>query len=292
MAGIKSSLAKALMLYLVLLPWLGMPAGAQRVPPPTTDPPPGFDPPRPVDPPRPDGPGKPPAAGEIVFTPSAAPVTMHAFNGFRSDATAGQFRHSGHGHAGGRVTVDSPWGEQLKLRYWLTPHGVTFEYDDDLVVRYFFDAEGTLAEIVAETADRQARMPVGRRAELAYLGQADPETFDMSAYVLIDEALRAKHSTAFLAGLRDFDGPAQASCTTQAIQCVACILAWAVSVGAIATACIVGGVPTFGTACLLAILAHEATNFTCAATCVEWMEDCFGGPPDGGDSIPDGCEPR
>jgi hypothetical protein len=53
---------------------------------------------------------------------------------------------------------------------------------------------------------------------------------------------------------------------------------------------LVGGVPTLVMACLGAILAHEALNFSCAATCIAWIEDCFGGAPPG-TSIPDGCEP-
>jgi len=277
MARLKSTFARALVLYLALLPLLGTQAEAQGGGRPVESAPP-FDPPRQR------------ADGETIFRPQTEPVTFRAFNGFNSNATPGLFSHRGHGHGGGITTVDSPWGEQLRIRYWLTPHGVTFEYNDDLKVRYQFDAGGTLAEIVAETPDREARMTVGNRAELAYLGQRDFGSFDMSAYVLIEEALRAKHSAAFLEGLGQFDAPAEVSCSTQGIQCVSCILGWAVTVGAIASACVVGGVPTFGLACFLAILAHEATNYSCAATCIDWAEDCFRSNP-GGRPIPDGCEP-
>lgn len=279
MARLKLILAKALVLYVALLPLFGMPVEAQGK--------------QPIRPPLPDPvPERPVPVGQSVFTPASKTVTLRAFNGFSSDATPGLFRHEGHRHGGGMATIDSPWGEQLRIRYWLTPHGFTLEYDEDLKVRYRFDQSGSLEEIVAETAEREARMLVGQRSQLAYLGQRDFNSFDLSAYALIEESLRAKHSAAFLAGLREFDGAAEVSCSTQGIQCVACILGWAISVGAIATACVVGGVPTFGVSCFLAIAAHEVTNFACAATCIDWAEDCFGGAPSGSNGpIPDGCEP-
>jgi hypothetical protein len=277
MARTKLTLTRALVLYLALLPVLGAGAEAQSEN-------------RPVESARPFDPPRQRADGETIFRPAAEPVTIRAFNGFSSNSTPGLFSHRGHGHAGGVATVDSPWGEQLRIRYWRSPHGVTVEYDDDLKVRYRFDETGRLEEIVAETPDREARMAVGNRAELAYLGQRDFGSFDLSAYVLIEEALRAKHSEAFLAGLGRFDAPAEVSCTTQGIQCAACVLAWAVSVGAITTACVVGGVPTFGTSCFLAILAHEATNYSCAATCMAWIQDCYRTSANG-QPIPDGCEP-
>ena len=288
MARIKSSLAKVLMLYLVLLPLLGMrtDASSKRAAraPQTIEAPVTIDPPRPGDPPAPH-PGQ-----ETVFTPGSEPVTLRAFNGFSSDATPGLFSHHGHGHSGGIVNFASPWGEEMKLRYWFTPHGITLEYDDDLKVRYRYDDDGGLEEIVAETPERQARMAVGKRAELAFLGQRDFTSFDMSAYLLVDEALRAKHSEAFLEGLKQFDGAAEVSCFSQGVECAACLVSWAASLAAISSACTAGGVVTFGTACLLAILAHEALNFQCATKCKEWMENCLGGAPSGG-RIPQGCEP-
>lgn len=282
MARLETTLARALILYLALLPLLGAAAEVRGEPQ-------VVDTPRPFDPPRPTDPGRP-QDDKTIFTPSAEPVTIRAFNGFSSHATAGQHRHLGHAHPGGIVSFDSPWGERLDVRYWTTPHGLTFEYDGDLKVRYRFDDTGTLAEIVAETPEREARMPVGNRAELAYLGQRELSSFDMSAYLLIDESLQAKHSEAFLSGLARFDGPAEASCVIQAIQCGACVVAWAATVFGISSACLVGGVPTFGLSCLAAILAHEATNFSCAATCAAWAGDCLRVRPDG-EPIPDGCEP-
>ena len=267
--SIQSPIVKALVLYLVLAPFTGLPASAQ--PPDHADPPAGP----PVTP----------------FTAVAKPTTVRAFNDFRSDTTPGLYRHRKHNHPGGVSTIESPWGERLEIRYWHNRHGITLEYDGDLKVRYLFDETGRIGEIVAETPGRQARMPVGNRAELAYLGLLDFTEFDMSAYVLIDEALRAKHSEAFLEGLARFDAPAQASCLTQGLQCAACILTWAASVGAISSACTVGNVITFGAACFAAILAHEATSVGCAATCVDWVMDCFNGKPDGAEPVPDGCEP-
>lgn len=281
MARIKLTLARALVLYLALLPLLGLRAEAQGAKQ-------SNEAQSPTDPRGPMGP-RTPGPGDTTFTPLAEPVTVRAFNGFTSNATPGMYSHSAHDHAGGVATFDSPWGEQMKLRFWQSPHGLTFEYDDELKVRYIFDEAGRLDEIVAETAERQERMQVGRRAELAYLGQADPESFDLAAYALIEEALRAKHSDAFLDSLGQFDGAAKASCFTQGVQCVTCLISWAASVAAIASACLVGGVPTMGTACFLAILAHETLNFSCAATCAEWIQDCFGGRAPG-QRIPDGCE--
>jgi hypothetical protein len=262
MARIKSSLAKALTLYLVLMPLIGMRAEARPAP-------------RPIAPPRPGGPPRPDAGGDALFRAAAEPLTIRAFNGFSSEVTPGFFRHKGHTDTGGVATVVSPWGEELKIRYWLSPHGVTFEYDDDLRVVHRFDEDGSLAEIAAVSPSREARTTIDNRAELAYLGQRDWGSFDMSAYVVIEESMRAKHSDAFLAGLARFDGPARVSCTTNSIQCAACILVWALSVAAITNACVVGGVITFGAACLVAILGHEATSFSCAATCIEAWEDCL-----------------
>lgn len=275
MSRIQSSLVKTLVLYLALAPLLNAPLAAQGAPP--------GDPPRPVAPPQPS------ADHGTIFRPAAEPVTLRAFNGFSADATPGRFTHRGHGHGGGVASFLSPWGEQLRIRYWRNPHGLTFEYDDDLKVRYLFDENGDLEEIVAETTDRTARMAVGNRAQLAYLGQRDFDSFDLSAYVLIDEVLRSKHSAAFLEGIASFDAPAEVSCTTQGIQCGACVLAWAASVVVIANACVVGGVPTLGLACIAAIVAHEATNFSCAATCLAWAEDCFRSNTNDR-PIPDGCE--
>lgn len=287
MAGIKSSLCKALMLYLALLPVFGMPAepGAARVAQAQT-----LEEPRPIDPPGPADPTRPNPDHQTVFIAGSAPVTLRAFNGFSSDATPGLFSHMGHSHAGGIASFDSPWGESLELRYWLTPEGITFEYDDDLKVRYHYDDAGGLEEIVAETPERQVQMPVGKRAELAFLGQRDLTTFDMSAYLLVDEALRAKHSEAFLEGLKQFDGAAEVSCFSQGVECVTCLITWAASLAAISSACTAGGVVTFGTSCLLAIIAHEALNFSCATKCKDWIQGCFGGAPPGG-RIPQGCEP-
>jgi ApbE superfamily uncharacterized protein (UPF0280 family) len=59
-------------------------------------------------------------------------------------------------------------------------------------------------------------------------------------------------------------------------------------VAAVTSACVVGGVPTMGTACLVAILAHEIASITCAATCIAWILDCFQAPS--GDPIVQGCE--
>lgn len=278
MARVKLTLARILVLYLALLPLFGMPAeaqGRQLIKPPLPDP----------------LPERPVPTDETFFTAASEPVTLRAFNGFRSDAVPGLFTHHEHGHGGGKAIIDSPWGEQLRIRYWFTPHGFTIEYDDDLKVRYNFDEVGSLEEIVAETPEREEHMAVDNRVELTYLGQKEFESFDMSAYLLIEEALSAKHSDAFLAGLSQFDGAAEVSCTTQGIQCVACILGWGISVGTIVSACTVGGAPTFGLACFLAIAAHEVANFACAATCIDWIEDCFGGAPGGNGPIPDGCDP-
>lgn len=283
MVGTRNHLAGALTLYLVLLPLFGIRAEAGQAAPPQRDPGPPAAAPRPLPPTTPLGPP------ETVFTGAASPLTIRGLNDFEASSVAGVFRHLGHTHGGGVASVDSPWGESLEIRYWLTPHGVTIEYDRDLKVRYHLDEDGGIREIVAQTPEREARMAVGNRAELAYLGQSSFEEFDMSAYQLIEETLRAGHSDAFLAGLRQLDGAAEASCATKAIQCGVCILVWAVSVAAISTACVVGGVVTFGTACLLAIIAHETTSFSCAATCIEMYEECFGGSPQ--NPIPDGCEP-
>ena len=186
MTRIQNPIVKALALYLVLAPFTGLPTSAQA--------------PDHANPPAPAGP--PPTAGppETPFTAVAKPTTVRAFNDFRADTTPGLYRHPKHNHPGGVSTIESPWGERLEIRYWHNRHGITLEYDGDLKVRYLFDDTGRIGEIVAETPGQQARMPVGNRAELAYLGLLDFTEFDMSAYVLIDEALRAKHSEAFLEG--------------------------------------------------------------------------------------------
>lgn len=281
MARTHNHFTKALLLYLVLAPSIALRAEAQGAPRP-------FDPPAPIVPRS----GDPqPAPDDVtVFTTTAEPMTLRSFNGFRSDGVPGVYSHHGHGHGGGVALIESPWGEQMTVRYWQSAHGLTFEYDDDLKVRYQFDEAGALEEIVAQTPDTEARMPVGNRAELAYRGQRAFESFDLSAYVLIEQSLSAKHSADFLSGLRQFDGPAEVSCATQGIQCLACIVGWAVSVVAIAEACVVGGVPTFGLACFAAIVAHEATNFACAATCVGWADDCLRQSPHNRQPYPDGCE--
>lgn len=273
-----SPIVKPLVLYLVLAPFAGPPARAQGSGPPA-------DPPPPAGPPAWAGPD------ETPFTAVAKPITMRAFNGFRADTTPGLFRHRRHNHTGGVSTIESPWGERLEIRYWRNPHGITLEYDRALKVRYRFDEAGELAQIIAETPGQQATMAVGNRSELAYLGLVDFTEFDMSAYALIDQTLRTNHSEEFLDGLGEFDGPAEASCFTQGLQCGACIITWAASVAAISAACTAGSAVTFGAACLAAILSHEATNLACAATCISWVEDCFKGSPDGAEPIPDGCEP-
>ena len=281
MARLKTTLARALILYVALLPLLGAAAEVRGEPQ-------IVGTPRPFDPPGPPVPRRPP--GETVFAPAAEPLTLRAFNGFRSDATPGEFRHHGHGHPGGVAAIDSPWGERLDIRYWFSPQGVTLEYDADLKVRYHFAEDGTLAEIVAETPEREARMEVGNRAELAYLGHRDFESFDLSAYQLIEESLRAKHSDAFLTGLAELDAPAEASCLTQGVQCIACILGWVGSVAGIIAACTAGSVPTMGMACAAAILAHEGASLSCAVICGEWMRDCLRARPPQDPPI-QGCEP-
>ncbi len=288
MARVRESFARALPLYIVLLPIVGMRAEAQEPGQPGDSGQPldarPFDPPRPVDP-QPPG-----AGGQIVFTPIAEPLTVRSLNGFSTDATVGFFSHAEHSHDGGVITVDSPWGERLKTRYWLTPHGVSFEYDDDLVVRYRFDQDGTLEEIEAESPYGEALMAVGNRAQLAAHGQRDFSSFDLSAYEVIEEAIRTKHSNAFLVGMREAQGALEASCATGIVLCAACIVAWSNTIPAVAAACVVGGVPTWGTACFLAILAHEAAGYGCAATCVNMVHECRGRPR--GEVLPDGCEPR
>ena len=132
-------------------------------------------------------------------------------------------------------------------------------------------------------------MVVGNRAQLAALGQKEFSSFDLSAYEVIEEALRAKHSDAFIDGLRETQGFLEASCATSIVQCAACIIGWAATVPAVAAACLVGGIPTFGLACFAAILAHEGAGIGCAATCVDAARDCRGRPR--GRVYPDGCEP-
>ena len=278
MARPKSFLVRALLLYLVLLPALGIRAeaqGASRAPE-------RSETPRPFDPPAPDR--------GVRFTPTARSLTVRSLNGFVTDTTTGFFSHLGHSHDGGVITIASPWGETLETRFWLTPHGVSFEYDDDLVVRYRLDKDGNIQEIEAESPYRAATMAVGNRAYLVQQGRMELSSFDMSAYEVIEEAIRANHSESFIDGLRETQGIMEAGCATSVILCAACILAWAASVPALAAACVVGGVPTFGLACLGAILAHEATTIACAATCVEMVYSCRGRPQ--GEVIPDGCEPR
>lgn len=288
MARLKTTLARALILYLALQPLLGA-AAELRAEPQTIDTPRPFDPPRPTDPPTP--PHRQPAPrGSAPFTAVAEPLTVRSLNGFRTDAILGYYSHAGHVHAGGTITVDSPWGERLDIRFWLTPHGFSLEYDDDLVVRYRFDDEGTLQEIWAESPKREARMAVGNRAELAAQGLLEFTSFDLSAYEVIEESLRTKHSDAFLDGIREAEGAIEASCATSLILCGACIVAWANTVSALATACVVGGVPTWGFPCFMAILAHEAAGYGCAVTCANMVRDCTpDGPPP--EPIPDGCEP-
>ncbi len=281
MARLETTLARALILYLALLPLFGLTAEVRGEPP-------SVPVPRPITPPPPSDPGPPPRPAEITFRPGGRPMTLRAFNGFRSDTTPGVFSHEDHIHPGGVATIDSPWGERLDVRYWVTPHGISFEYDQDLKVSYRFDEDGTLTEIFARTPEREALMEVGNRAELAYLGHRDFDSFDLSAYVLIDEGLRTKHSEAFVSGLAEFDAPAEASCATQGIQCIACIVTWGLSVAIIINACLVAGVPTMGIGCAAAILGHEVAGFTCSATCIAWSLDCFQ-PPDGG-PVNQGCE--
>lgn len=288
MARLKTTLARALILYLALLPLFGA-AAEVRGEPQSVDTPRPFDPPRPSDPPIPPHRRPVPQGDGIVFTPLAEPLTLRAFNGFRTDTTQGVYTHRGHSHLGAVATVDSPWGERLDIRYWVTPHGISFAYDRDLKVSYRFDEDGTLREIFAETPEREALMEVGNRAELAYLGHRDFRDFDLSAYLLIEESLRTKHSEAFLTGLANLDAPAQASCATQGIQCIACVITWGVSVALIINACVVGGVPTMGLACAAAILGHEAASFSCSASCAAWIQDCLSArPPD--DPPVQGCE--
>lgn len=277
MARTQTTQARALIVCLALLPLLAAVAEV-RAEPQIVETPRPVDPPRPFDPPGPPSPLPPsprPQEDEITFTPSARPLTLRAFNGFRADATKGRFTHQDHIHPGAVASFDSPWGERLEMRYWVTPHGISIEYDQDLKVNYRYDEDGTLKEIFAESPEGEALMAVGNRAELAYLGQRDFESFDLSAYLLIEQSLRAKHSDAFLEGLADFEASAEASCTTQGIQCIACVLGWTGSTAAIISACTVGGVPTMGFACAAAILAHEAAGFGCAATCAAWIEDCL-----------------
>ena len=281
MAGTRHLTIKAMLAYLVLLPLFSIQAEAR-------DGVPGAGGPPIIEAPRPGDPR--PRADEVRFTPAGRPLTVRALNGFSTDATTGHFSHQRHHHDGGIVTVSSPWGEQLDIRFWLTPHGVSFEYDDDLVVRYRFDKDGTLLEIDAESPHGRATMPVGNRGQLARQGKLDFASFDLSAYQLIEQTFRARHSEAFLDGLREAQGVLEAGCALSVIQCAACIIGWAATVPALAAACIVGGVPTFGLACFAAILVHEASTYACAATCVQMVFDCRYQPQ--GEVIPDGCEPR
>ncbi len=276
MARITRPLVTILTLYLVLLPAFGMPAAAQ---PPAA--PPGLEA-------RPIQPG-PPEGRRSFFHPQTPPITFNAFNGFGSETVNGQFVHGDHVHAGGIGRIDSPWGEELGFRYWLTPHGFAIEYDGELTVRYRFDDSGTLASIIAETPERRVRSEIGNRAQLAYLGQLDPADLDMSAYLLIEETLRSRHSTSFLDGLATFDAAAPASCGTSALLCGACIVGWIGTVAGLIAGCTAGGVITFGLACFTAMIAHETTSLTCAGACIQTWEDCRSQGPDG-QPIDEGCD--
>ncbi len=263
MSRLRNPLITALSLYLLLLPLLSVPAAAQ---------------------PRGRGHGS-------SFEARGLPMTLDGFNGFKVETLGGAFHHDGHVHLGGLARFESPWGEEMRIRYWSSTAGtVSIEFDRELTVRYSFDDAGRLQELAAETDGRRVRTVIANRAEEALFGLRDVRSFDLSVYEVIDDVFRGRYSEAFIRGLGEFEAPASASCATATLQCAACIVAWVASVGGLLSACIVGGVPTFGAACFAAILIHEATNLSCAAACISAWEQCnYPTTPLPDDPVDDGC---
>ncbi len=96
----------------------------------------------------------------------------------------------------------------------------------------------------------------------------------MRAHHALAVALAGELSPAFLAGLRDIDRPAaEVGCWLELFACGGAVAAWIIDVASMPAACVVGGLPTFGISCALAVVGHELASAAVALACGQYA-DC------------------
>ncbi len=241
---------------------------------------------------------------DAVFESSDAGLAVVADNGFEVSVVAGEWRHRGHRHLGGSGAILSPWGEEMPVRYWFNPDGsFAVEYDRNAILHYAFDARGGLTDVTAASETELATSFAGHRAEAAALGGVDPLDLDLTPYEVLFEQLSRNHGNDFLDGANQLSRElartgvaAPASCVTDILGCTASIVGWVATVPGIAAGCTVGGVVSFGAACLAAILGHEGASIAAVATCTAAIQNCTnhdhqqGDPGDGCNGPGDGPE--
>lgn len=239
--------------------------------------------------------------------PQPTPVettTFHAYggdlgfegdDGFRVAVEGGEFRHRGHRHLGGVGRIESPWGEEMPVRYWFNSDGsFGIEYDGNAAILYGFDLDGRLDQVTVATPQTSRTVQVGSRAERYLRGELGPWELDLEPYEVLLQQIASNHSPAFLEGVERLHAGvvgeglvAPAGCATDALECSLAVLGWIGSFPAIAAACTVGGVLTLGAGCLAAIIGHEVASGYVITQCANAILNC--GAEDSRHDPGDGC---
>ena len=219
---------------------------------------------------------------EPFFRSSGPESVLTGGNGFRVKTSSGRFETGDFQVRGVEAAVESPWGETMRVRFWMDQEILVAEINDRLMVLTTYDRRGRLLDMAVENDGQLTRTRIGNRAERFARKGTLPRHLDVAAYEALWDGLRKDHSEAFLDGLGRFesDTAAPTACTLEAIGCGAAAASWILSIGGILSGCTVAaGMPLLTPVCLAAILGHELANVGLITSCGS-LAECRSEPPD------------
>ena len=93
--------------------------------------------------------------------------TITASNGFKATSAMGEVQHYEHAHPGGVVLLESPWGEETLVRYWMNSTGVVAHIEDGLSLVIGLESGGVVTAVHtrSRTGETFAVPPASRNSQ-------------------------------------------------------------------------------------------------------------------------------
>ena len=210
-------------------------------------------------------------AANAAFRRVGAKHTLRGDSGIKLTTRLGRWRAGGADVRGARVAIESAWGETLEVDLFIGDGGLLAEFNDRIQLLTLFDQEQRPLSLQATIDGETTISELGDHARLFQAGAPLPPDLDIAAYEALAVALHEELSPAFLKALESFDRPvAEVACGWELVNCIASIAAWVIDLALLPPACLVGGVPTFGVSCALAVIGHQLANAAIVSNCTRY----------------------